>query len=475
MPVNHSSRFPTCVCERTNDGFSYEVFVPDAQRGDGVPCDCFCHDIPGSHVPCFCESAARVLGRGCLCAAILGSQGPSYRESGVGSLPRNSICVGGERIEVNFLSLLPFQGHRQNGVVVPRAVQMLLPFWWRIKVGNDNRIPWVRRFLFAVAFESGSSLRVLLDEAVARCKGLRSICIPSSVEFIGEECFGDCTDLAVMTFEPDSRIRWLGNNVFQDCRNLQFADIPQQLELLPKCAFWICDLRVIPLGSLCQLSKIGSDCYGFNRHLRSVVIPGSVIEICDSAFFDCRLLEEVQFQLPSKLAQIGRGAFQGCESLTQIYIVGSVCNIAGSFIQGSGVHDVIVDSENEKFQAINGSMLVRYGTYIVCYFGVERDVRIPSKIATIGESSFTNCGSLRSVTFEPGSQLTWVESFAFCGISSLQRVQFRSPRPILQRYSFARCTQLKEMIGIRFAEDVLSESILKRLIEGEGYRPASSE
>jgi hypothetical protein len=209
------------------------------------------------------------------------------------------------------------------------------------------------------------------------------------------------------------------------------------------------------------------------------------MEICGSAFSGCALLEEVQFQLPSNLAKIGGNVFRGCESLTEIYIVKSVSEISGNFLALSGVHHVVVDSGNRTFKTIHGFLLERDGTYIVCYFGVEPDVRIPSHIVTIGQRSFCRCQDVRSVTFEPGSKLTRVEQSAFFAAKSLQRVQFRSLLPHLEPCCFWRCEQLKEIIfqsrsrdsdfPDQFAEEVLSESILKDLIRGEGYPDPSSQ
>jgi hypothetical protein len=207
--------------------------------------------------------------------------------------------------------------------------------------------------------------------------------------------------------------------------------------------------------------------------------------ISSYAFRDCTSLEEVQFQLPSNLAKIDKGAFQGCQSLTEIYIVKSVSEIVGNFIHGSGVRHVVVDPGNRKFQTIKGSMLERDGTCLVSYFGVERDVRIPSHIETIGDASFEKCGDVRSVTFEPGSKLTHIESWAFYEASSLEEVHFRSLRPAFAVDSFAKCTQLNMIVfqvpsgdsasRDQFTEKVASQALLAGLIHGNGGTALPSE
>jgi hypothetical protein len=58
---------------------------------------------------------------------------------------------------------------------------------------------------------------------------LESICIPASVESIGEYCFGSCERLASVSFERGSAIGDIHDTAFSNCPSLQSIDIPQSV------------------------------------------------------------------------------------------------------------------------------------------------------------------------------------------------------------------------------------------------------
>jgi hypothetical protein len=207
-----------------------------------------------------------------------------------------------------------------------------------------------------------------------------------------------------------------------------------------------CDLDTLPLGSLLRLYEIEYYLCAYNYNLRFVLIPANVVGIAESAFEDCVSLVEVDFVLPSKLASIASMTFRGCESLTHFRIVGSVQRIDGNFLQDSGVRQVTVDEENTQFDAIEGFIVSRDRTSIVCSFGNDSNVRIGANVETVGEASFLRCGSLRSVTFESGSKLRLIEKNAFAHCRSLERVQFGGSCPCLGPDCFTWCAGLKEVL-----------------------------
>jgi hypothetical protein len=67
--------------------------------------------------------------------------------------------------------------------------------------------------LSSIKFESGSRLSRIEEWAFCR-SGLIEIVIPSSVEFLGDECFGRCEKLQSIEFERNSRLQFVGRDVF---------------------------------------------------------------------------------------------------------------------------------------------------------------------------------------------------------------------------------------------------------------------
>jgi hypothetical protein len=77
-------------------------------------------------------------------------------------------------------------------------------------------------------------------EAFSSCSSLQSICIPATVETIGQNCFSNCTSLSSITFESDSRLNRIEMNAFRGCSSLQSIFIPASVQSLPVRCFRDC-------------------------------------------------------------------------------------------------------------------------------------------------------------------------------------------------------------------------------------------
>jgi hypothetical protein len=398
-------------------------------------CDCDPDDIDrvrASVFPGFLKDHSRFAAGLCLCEpvedgfsyTIIGSS-PVHFDSTAEGLPRDSLCVCGERVQVNFLSDRNSRNRRYHFLVVPRGIEALVPVDWhpgrRRFYQLQTRLP-VDDFLCAVAFESGSGLRFVGDSALFGSARLTWFFVPATVEKIGDSGFGRCRQLAMVTLEPGSRLTSMKRAAFEGCGRLQF------------------------INSMLRLSHISPDTCKENSNLRSLLIPGTVIEIGSSAFASCVSLSEVDFVLPSKLTSIRWESFRGCRSLSEFRIVGSVRQICGNFLSCSGVHHVSIDEDNPEFDTVDGFLVNRDKTSIICYFGDDCDVRIGADIETVGDNSFEGCRFLRSVTFESGSKLKRIGRRAFSGCMLLKRVEFGGSCPTLDCHCFACCVNLAELV-----------------------------
>jgi hypothetical protein len=72
----------------------------------------------------------------------------------------------------------------------------------------------------SVTFEAGSRLSRIESWAFHSCFSLSSICIPSSVETLGRDCFSWCTKLSAATFETGSKLSHIESGTFQSCSSL---------------------------------------------------------------------------------------------------------------------------------------------------------------------------------------------------------------------------------------------------------------
>jgi hypothetical protein len=95
-----------------------------------------------------------------------------------------------------------------------------------------------KRALRTVEFPSDSNLRSIGRYAFAFCKSLKSICIPSSVEVLSENCFYWCSRLRTVTFGAESRRRLIKGDAFRLCPSLESVSIRASVEVVgeqPAC------------------------------------------------------------------------------------------------------------------------------------------------------------------------------------------------------------------------------------------------
>jgi hypothetical protein len=151
------------------------------------------------------------------------------------------------------------------------------------------------RCLHTVSFESPSRVRELEPEAFQDCSVLKAICVPSSVEVIGHNCFEECSSVEV-TFETGSELRKLGRSAFRHCRGLSAICILSSVAVIPRRCFAGC------------------------RSLATVLFESDAIlrKISHFAFVDCSSIAEIP--IPASVKQFGESCFSGCSSIQSISI-----------------------------------------------------------------------------------------------------------------------------------------------------------
>jgi len=207
--------------------------------------------------------------------------------------------------------------------------------------------------------------------------------------------------------------------------------------------------------------------------LTSIIIPGLVTSIGNSAFSGCSKLTSIT--IPDSVTSIKSQTFYNCTGLTPITIMGKITSIGNSaFLQCEGLTSI----------SIPGSVTsIDYGAFFGC--SSLTSISISASVTSIGDFAFENCSSLTSISISdsvtsigrdaffctawyysqpfdlvylnnwvlgykgsiPASVtiktgITRIADYAFFGCSSLTSISIPGSVTLIGKYAFSSCTGL---------------------------------
>ncbi len=324
----------------------------------------------------------------------------------------------------------------------------------------------------------------ILTGGYASCTSVTSLTIPNTVVTIGERAFQGCVALRDLTI--GNSVATIGPIAFNKCSNLSRITIPRSVETIGDNAFLECSkLEEIKVeqGNIRYDSR--DDCHALietasNRLLcgtKNTIIPNTVKEIGDNAFYSCEGLTDII--IPNSVTTIGNCAFFGCSGLAGIEIPGSVTAIGiGAFSSCDGLtsmalpnsvtslgHSVFSDSRGLKSVTLPDAITqIKANTFKGCrsltsvtfpesitaigemaFYECQSlpSFTIPDKVVTIGNAAFMGCFGMASVTI--GKSVTSIVSNVFSNCTSLKSVVIPDQVTVVDYNAFGRCTGLESV------------------------------
>ncbi len=318
----------------------------------------------------------------------------------------------------NYSSLEIIEGDETaNGGIAKNAKRI-----YRIKRGGEEFIP-VGDFLFfktftscELAFYLGNSETVVLPDSVN-----------GKTYYIPEWVFKNHTEIVSLTIPQG--VESIESYAFNGCTNIKYLTAESKY------------LRYIPYDSLIEITFLGEriDATFYGGNVVSVTIPATVTAITGS-FGDCSSLTTVNYLgsiedwcnisfsgygsnplhrganlclngelvtdivIPDTVTQIKDYAFYGCKSLTSVKIGSGVTSIgAYAFYDCSSLASVTIDS---------GVTSIEYDAFRNCTSLTS--VTIPDSITSIGSNAFYYCTSLTSVTIGKDVSSIGYDAFVCC-------------------------------------------------------------
>ena len=318
------------------------------------------------------------------------------------------------------------------------------------------------RELTTITIESG--VASIGDYAFQNCEGLTSITFPDGVTSIGYKAFENCSGLTSVTIGSGK----IGAGAFYGCSGLTSVTIGSGVTIIGGSTFDGCTMlnkvNITDIAKWCEINFGNSSAnpvyYAHNLYLNNeliteLIIPDSVTSIGDYAFYDCSGLTSIT--IPDSVTSIGSFAFLGCSGLTSIHIGAGMqkiswlpTDVSQITITISKDSPYLTTDSKAIFAKSNGELSVSK------YISADTTYDIPAavdslSVTSIGESAFSGCSGLTSITIP--DTVTSIGKTAFQSCSGLTSVTIGNSVKSIGYYAFAYC---KNLTSIEIPEGVES-------------------
>ena len=284
--------------------------------------------------------------------------------------------------------------------------------------------------LGTLAIPADSSLISIGDEAFANCAKLRRVDIPASLERVnGSAFFGTTSNMEINVASKNKHFVSIDGVLFNYTKSMIVAypagrtasyTVPENVRYIGSCAFAYTKASSVDLGSV---TEIGGSAFAASS-LSAVVIPDTVISMGQYAFQSSAYLSSVK--IGNGLRSISKEAFEYCSNLSEITIPSGIESIGGAAFKFAGLGKLIFEN-NSRLKVIAGAAF---------YKCPLTSVDFPDSLMNIGDSAFSECFSLSSISFGEGSSLQSIGDAAF-RYASLATVAFPANIRTIGDYAFA--------------------------------------
>lgn len=273
-------------------------------------------------------------------------------------------------------------------------------------------------FKETVWFDNLPNGLVYIDKAAYAFKGLMStptaISIAEGTKSITEGLFANQTYLTKVTVP--STLTYMGHKVFEGCRSLGEVEWNAEdckLGQAYGAPFSATALYTITFGE--KVRKIPDGLCSECRYITEVEIPASVVEVGESAFYNCSGLEAVGFS--ENMTSIEAQAFQDCAKLSELILPNSLREIGGYAFSGCT--------------------------------GLET-LSIPESVDSIGWSAFYNTG-LEILVFNAKNCVLEYESYSTAFPSSVRELEFGDAVECIPNYM---CSKMTNLVRLKVGRNV---------------------
>ena len=211
---------------------------------------------------------------------------------------------------------------------------------------------------------------------------LRYLTLPAKLRRLGDGCLSDCSLVELTVPEGVTEVGWMA---LADCKKLRQLRLPSSLRVIETDAFsGLTALEELVLPPHVQTIGMEAFCL-LGQGVTEVVLPAEVSELGEMAFYRCEGLRRVV--LPDGLTAIGKQAFWACNVLTEVVWPHRLEAIGEGAFAVCNLQETVLPEE-----------LQMIGAYAFSSNRQLRRVVLPEGLRQMAASSFAKCESLTSVT-----------------------------------------------------------------------------
>lgn len=167
---------------------------------------------------------------------------------------------------------------------------------------NDHRNEYLTTVNFEMSADAPSNVASIGDYAFMSLyntqykTGMTDIIIPNSVTYLGAGLFECCLKLTNVTFQRETKVKDIRDYAFWCCVDLKEVTLPDGIETIGDCSFQ------------------------YNFQMTKIELPNTLTTIGDH--FLCCNSSLTTLTIPYSVTDIAGACFHGCESLTDVYLMG---------------------------------------------------------------------------------------------------------------------------------------------------------
>ncbi len=271
----------------------------------------------------------------------------------------------------------------------------------------------------------GDGVTVINRSSFAGCTRLANVSLPSTLKTIENGAFQNCTSLSEIAI-PEGVVT-IGSETFQNCKAMEAVSLPSTLKDIGSNAFWGCtNLRSAPLPN--GLENLGSGAFANCTALPLTVHEsGKYLGNEENPYL--ALIEATVstsgFEFLEQTRIIGGNAFEG-SSLDVLVIPESIISICDDAFSWSGLVSVTIHcriigdrafyNAHQLQTVVLGENVESIGSDAFVDTGIT-SITIPDGVTGIGNGAFSSCTSLSSITIS--NSVTSIGAYAFEGCDDL--------------------------------------------------------